>query len=323
MLDMDPTIQQLNLSGGAISGAGILTVDDTFTWSAGRIGSESGSALTVNANGGMNISASVGIYGGTTINNSAAATWSTGAFYATGNDVVGQNTTFNNLSGATLNVESAGCYYANGSLSAAPDVFNNAGIVNKGAGGDTIIYAEFNNNNVVNVQPGVLSLYGGGSQTGSFYVGTGATLELGEAPNAFQSGSSVGGAGGVYFSSSETSFNPGSVYDPAGSTQITSSIVNFNSSGVSISGPLMIQNGVANFNTGGTHITPSSISLDSGTLTGTDAISTAGLFSWTGGTLGAIGSSQTFSASGMSINGNVTFAGGTINNTGTATWSGG
>ena len=115
-------------------------------------------------------------------------------------------------------------------------------------------------------------------------------------------------------------------FNPAGTIDIRGGSVTFTSPNVSISGPLVVSSGTVSFNTQTTNINPSSIGLSgTGTITGSDVITTAGLFTWNSGTVGMATSSETINANGgMSISGNRdSFLGGTINNNGIATWTGG
>ena len=75
-LDIDPTIQQLNLSGGIFTGSGTtLTLDDLLTWTGGTLGA-SGSTEILNATAGMSIVANAELsFPGGTINNTGVATW--------------------------------------------------------------------------------------------------------------------------------------------------------------------------------------------------------------------------------------------------------
>ena len=207
-----------------------------------------------------------------------------------------------------------------------PDVFNNAGTFTKSVTtGTTTIEAEFNNSGTANILTGTLSLSGGGTEGGGISLSSGTALVISGSIATFQNTSILSGGGSVTFSGGTATFNSGATYDPTGTTTVSGGTVNFNSSNVSITGPLKISAGTANLATGGSNITPSSITISGGVLTGSDTITTPAAVSWTGGSIGASGSTEILNATaGMSIvaNAELSFPGGTINNTGVATWTG-
>ncbi len=321
-LDVTPTIQLLALSGGTIAGQDTLTVDGLLTWTGGSLGNGT-TAQTFNANGGISIGAFVELSPGATLNNSATATWTAGTIDAVGNNTADQNTIFNNLLGATFNVQTNATYEGRALSSTVPDVFNNQGTFTRSAGsGLTTMEAEFNNSGQATVQVGTMAFSGGGIESGSFSVSTGAALNL-SGTFTFTGASTLNGAGTAQFSSGTTTFNSGATYDPSAST-FSGATVNFNSSNVTVSGALTVSGGAVNFATGQT-ITPSSISVSSGTIGGTDTVSTSGALTWTGGALGSGTTAQTFNANGgISIGAFVELSpGATLNNSATATWTAG
>lgn len=278
-LDINPTIQQLDFSGGTLSGASTtLTLNDLFNWTGGTVGTAS-SSQTINANGGMSIDGSNTFLGGT-INSNGTATWSSGSISGHGQDAANQNTILNNNAGQNFNIQCDQTYSGYGSGFAVPDQFNNYGTVTKSlTTGTTSIGVQFNNSGTVNVQSGTLNLPGGGNQTGSFDVSSGATLGFGEVGIAnLQTGSSVTGAGNVTFGGDVSTVN--GTYNPSGATTLSNHAeVTFSSPNVAISGPLNIASGIATFVTGGANINPSSIDLV-GQISGSDTITTSGLFNW-------------------------------------------
>jgi hypothetical protein len=121
-------------------------------WSGGTMG---GSGVT-NANGGMQINPTsfVSIADSRMVNNSGIATW-TGANISNSPTAV-----FNNLMGATFNIQTSGDFL-NGT-------FGNAGTLNKTAGtgdGRTSFNAAFNNSGTVNASSGTLDFNGAFNQT--------------------------------------------------------------------------------------------------------------------------------------------------------------
>jgi len=322
-LDISPTIQQLNLSNGTLTGTSTtLTTSGLFTWSGGQLGSY-GSSQTLIANGGISISNGVSFSGGT-INDNGSATWSSGNITAYGNQIAGETTTFNNALSQTFTVECDQSYAGYGLeyTSTNNDVFNNLGTFTKSTtSGTTDIGVVFNSSGTVNVQTGTLSLDGGGTETGSFSLSSGAGLKL-TSSTSFSTATSIAGAGSVTFAGGASTIS--GTYNPSGATTASGGSVTFNSSHVSISNGLNITGGTANFTTGDANIKPTSITLSNGDLTGTDTITTSGLLTWSGGQLGSYGSSQTLNANGgIGISNGVSFSGGTLNDNGSATWSSG
>ena len=322
------TPSSITISGGVLTGSDTITTPAAVSWTGGSIGA-SGSTEILNATAGMSIVANAELsFPGGTINNTGVATWTgTGGYiYAFGANAPGKNTTFNNESSANFDVQSDEIYYGNGSQLTVPDVFNNAGTFTKSVTtGTTTIEAEFNNSGTANILTGTLSLSGGGTEGGGISLSSGTALVISGSIATFQNTSILSGGGSVTFSGGTATFNSGATYDPTGTTTVSGGTVNFNSSNVSITGPLKISAGTANLATGGSNITPSSITISGGVLTGSDTITTPAAVSWTGGSIGASGSTEILNATaGMSIvaNAELSFPGGTINNTGVATWTG-
>ena len=167
--------------------------------------------------------------GGATINNPGVANWTGGFINAQGNNVAGQNSTFNNLLGGSFNVQTDNTYDGYGSNNTAPDVFNNAGTFTKSlTTGTTTMDAEFNSSGQVNVQTGTLALAGGGSESGSFSVSSGAKLNM-SGTFTFTASSSVSGAGTAGFSSGTSTFNAGAALNPAKGITISGGTVQLDS----------------------------------------------------------------------------------------------
>ncbi len=322
-LDISPTIQQFNLTNGSLTGTTTtLTTTGLVTWSGGQLGS-SGSSETLNANGGISISNGVTFAGGT-INANGSTTWASGSIGAFGNQTAGGNTIFNNPLSQTFTVECDASYVGYGLeyTSSNNDVFNNLGTFTKSTTtGITRFGVLFDSSGTVNVQTGTLSLDGGGTETGGFTISSGAVLQLTNS-TSFTSASTIAGAGSVTFGGGVSTVS--GTYNPSGATNVSNGSITFGSSHVSISNALNISGGTANFTTGDANIKPTSITLSGGVLTGSDTLTTSGLFTWSGGQLGSSGSSETLNANGgISISNGVTFAGGTINANGSTTWASG
>jgi uncharacterized repeat protein (TIGR01451 family) len=120
-------------------------------------------------------------------------------------------------SGATLNVQSGGALTLDGgTIDGAGTINNSGGIVNNS--GDSSISVATNNDATVNVNAGTLRFLGGGQHNGSFSASLGATLALG-GTHQFNTGSSVGGAGDVNFSSGLSTLD--GTYNAGGTTTIS------------------------------------------------------------------------------------------------------
>jgi hypothetical protein len=316
LLYVNPTIQSLNFSGGtlenAVSGGTSLTVDGMFAWTGGAIGGD----LTVNALAGMTLNGvqfGVG-YGSLTINNSANAAW-TGGLIEVNSSFTPSPNTFNNLAGATFNVQTDGTYQANilGSLFHDPDVFNNAGVFTKSVTtGTTRIDPEFDSSGQVRVQTGTLTLAGGGTESGAFSVTSDATLELLDRDFTFASASSLTGKGSVVIYSGTTTFEAGSSY--SGSLSMT------------LTGPsldLSFDPGTLDV-AAGESITPHSLTLSDGAVNGAGTVTISELLACDSGSVGNDASNPTLNTNGkMFVTANLVFSSGTINNAGTAEWTGG
>ncbi|HKM46001.1 MAG TPA: choice-of-anchor D domain-containing protein [Terriglobales bacterium] len=306
------TITTLELSGGTLSGTGTQTISGLLTWSGGT---ESGGGVT-NANGGMTISGEP-FLDTRTLNNAGTATWTGAAFLMLNGSVI------NNKTGATWNHEADTQIQFEGGT--AP-TFNNAGTfektsgtgVNGGGVGSTIV---FNNTGTVEANSGTLLIGNagncGGMCGGSWSVASGATLQLGSGGTAALNGG-VSGAGKVNFASGTVNYT--GTYNITGGTIVSGGTANFVSPvTVTSTGPLTINSGTLNFSTGNT-ISTTTLTQSGGTLTGSDTVTVSGTLTWSGGT--ESGSGVTNANGGMTISGEPFLDTRTLNNAGTATWTG-
>jgi len=165
------------LSGGTLDGAGTITSTGTLTWTGGTM---SGLGRTI-ANGGLVISGGVTkLLSGRTLDSPGTATWS-----STGPLNLRFGAAFNNLPGATFEVQNDALFFSSGTAVSA-----------------------FNNNGVVNVQTGTLSLaVNGGTSTGSFNVAAGAALNFSSGTHTLDGSASITSSGTVSFTSGTVNFN--------------------------------------------------------------------------------------------------------------------
>ncbi len=311
--------------GGTLTGSDTLTIAGLYDWSGGT---HSGGGTT-NANGGMTLAGNgFKTLLGRTLNNNGAA-----VFTGTGSLLLGNGAVFNNNS--TFDLQTDANVTATLSL---PRTFNNVGTFTKSAGAQSDVNIEFNNSGTVNASAGILRLRSGGSCggacEGTFDVPAALTFSTGGSASTFTLGASslVAGAGTVEFNAATV--NLAGTYNVTGATVATNGcMANFTGTVLAV-GTLTNSGGTANFSSGDV-ITPmitvagggdpgintDTFILSGGTLTGSDTITIAGMFNWSGGTQSGTG--VTNANGGLSVNGSLgKTLGRTLNNTGAGTMTG-
>ncbi len=299
----------LSLSGGSLEGSDEVTVSGLTTWTGGTM---SGTGV-INANGGIAMSGTaVKDLVTRTLNNPGTATWTgTGAVRLGSGAVINNAGLWDAQSNATLSA-----------ILGTPRTFNNLGTFRKSAGsGTTTVSVTFNNTGAVQVQTGTLNLTLGGTSTGSFIGSAGTTLQFSGGTHDLNGGSSIA-APAVMFTAGTVNLH-GS-YNVSGSTTVSgAATVQFaaDSSVATVGASLAISGGTASFDSGET-IGPGTLSLSGGSLEGSDEVTVSGLTTWTGGTMsgtGVINANGGIAMSGTAVKDLVTR---TLNNPGTATWTG-
>jgi hypothetical protein len=274
--DSAVSVATFAMSGGMLLGTGDVAVTGALTWTGGYmadVGSTSvaaGATLTVDSSGDVYLF-------GRTLNNAGDATWAgAGTFYALTGAVINNTGTF------TARSDRALFWYAG-----PTPAFNNAGTFTEAAGTGSAIYIPFNNSGTVNVTSGTLSLAGGGTDSGTFAVAAGATLNFffdffGGYHN-LTADSVVSGAGSVTVTGGTV--DVGGTYDVTGGTTVgssgTANFLNDASTGaLSNSGTLTIASGVTLTVSGNyTQATSSSTTyLYGGTLAATNVNLNGGIF---------------------------------------------
>ncbi|NCO36038.1 MAG: hypothetical protein AUJ92_17565 [Armatimonadetes bacterium CG2_30_59_28] len=147
----------LDLTGGTLSGVGLLDVSGTLTWTSGTM---SGSGVTtIPAGATLNISGNTDrLFQSRTINNLGTTTWT-----GTGRILGEYGAVFNNQSGGVFDIQNDVEFQSN--YSTQP-TFNNAGTLKKSAGTGTSTFSvKVNNTGTVVAQTGTLEFAGGYSQT--------------------------------------------------------------------------------------------------------------------------------------------------------------
>jgi RHS repeat-associated protein len=279
------------LNGGVLDGSGTLTVTGLTTWSGGSM---TGTGTTI-AQGGMALGGGYMYLNGWTLDNTGTATW-TGDNYSL---YLYNGAAINNETGATWDFQTDASIFVQDS---STPVFTNQGMLKKSAGAHTTnVRVEVNNSGTIDAQSGTLSLQRGGTSTGSFAAETNATLDFQDTGNhtTFAAGSLVCGPGTISFSAGTD--NVDGAYTVPGTTSITGAFVDFSGSRPDTLGTLI---------------------LTSGALTGSDTVTVTALTTWAGGTIGGPG---VFVTQGDMVLGGgfLTLLQGTLDNAGTATWTGG
>jgi hypothetical protein len=178
---VDATTGPLTFSGGTLIGNGTVTANGLFTWTGATM---SGSGRTV-ANGGLLIGGGgIKTLSGRTLDNAGAGTWTNAGVLSFNSGAV-----FNNLTGATFDIQ-------NDENTSGSGVFNNAGTLIKSAGPGTFgIHNPFNNSGTVNVSSGTLSFFNGYTQSAGATILGGGNIAGGGTLNI--QGGSLSGPGTI------------------------------------------------------------------------------------------------------------------------------
>ena len=176
-LDQNITIEAFTFTGGAVTGANDLTINNALAWTGGGM---SGTGVT-RAEGGMVISgaAAKSIGGNYEVVNAAGQTadWSEGHIEWGGSPSAAPSLT----NEGTFNVTGASRSFQQGGFSTAIGTFDNSGDfnVNLSDAGQTLTVQQttFNNSGTVDVQNGVLALQTDASGTGQWQA-DGGKLQL-------------------------------------------------------------------------------------------------------------------------------------------------
>jgi hypothetical protein len=242
--------------------AGSITVNGLFTWTAGSLSITGGGVI---ANGGTTINGfgtSQDLQGKLTNPAGQTVTWSGTSEIHTGSSAKITNLgTFVAETRQTLNFVGSG------------GLFDNQGLLRKQGSDRTGIGLKINNSGSVQVNSGTLAFLADGTETGSFTVASGATLEFAnhgsaasQPPTVFEPTSSLSGAGALNF--------VGGTHRIKGTFGVTGP--------VGVTGILLGAQGTVEFLTG-SQVMLSSLTLGDatsssviGTLAGTDAVVISG-----------------------------------------------
>lgn len=338
-LNANSNITSLSLNNGTLDGTGTATIG-TLRWTGGQIGTlNQGTGTTTITRSAFIDGAGVQTFYGTTLALQGQTTWSAG------NGILSSYGVISIASGATFTDE--GAADTAGNKSTWPGgVINNKGTFVRNGAGNTFLWA-FNNSGSVFVNSGQLTLGYDTSQSGSFNLAPGATLNLAGNVHAFTSGSAIANEGTLSVTNSTAYLDAGALYSGRGAISVTNGGRLFLDQSVNTrliqlsGGELRLKGNVTADSliwggslTGGANITVSgSTTIQGGSLDGTlnlngDANWVAkrapisGVGAGTSTLLLNIGAGTTFSDAGAYLSGDVKAIRGTLNNFGTYNRSG-
>ncbi|HEX5043821.1 MAG TPA: hypothetical protein VFV75_12995 [Candidatus Polarisedimenticolaceae bacterium] len=180
-----PAATTLDFSAGLLGGTATLTLNGPFLWSGGRMTG----AGTTTVNGIFNVSATVEINLGRTLNNATTLTWTggNGSGFRTGTGSIINNTGTWDAQANTVIVNFFG----------GTTTFNNSGTLKKsgGTGTTSIDIPVQHSGGSIQAQTGLLTMNGGGTSTAPWSASAGATLQFGGGVWDLNAGTSVAGAG--------------------------------------------------------------------------------------------------------------------------------
>ncbi len=200
LLNANQTIANVNFASGTITGTATLTVSGLFSWTGGTLIGPTNLVIAPTATLAFGGVAAM-VIDAATITNQGTATWPlTGALY------VRNGATFNNVGTVLDSADHTMTYNGGNGLT-----FNNTGTYTKTSGnGTTRLEVAFNNTGTVNILSGTLQLQGPGTDTGTYGIAAGATLNFSYGTRTFNPGVKVNGAGALLMTdegSSRLAFN--------------------------------------------------------------------------------------------------------------------
>ena len=295
---------------GSLGGSNLVTVNGPMTWNSRFTITGSNSVI---ANGGLTIGPGGALLGRTLLN-TASGVWTNNGI---GTLVLGGGAVFSNAPGATfdcLGNDIVGQTTGGGTVA-------NAGLFRTiGAPATNLFEVPFNNRGTLEVQSGMLSLAGGGTNTGLINVFANATLSLGGA-FSLAPGASITGPGQLLVTSTTAAANLAGTVSLSGSNTFSGGVANLTGNYVCSGNALTIGAGTANFNSSNV-IAPASLVIGAdGTLGGSNLVTVNGPMTWHGA--GAItGSNSVIANGGLTIGpGSVLLDGRTLLNMASGVWT--
>jgi hypothetical protein len=288
----DVDLTALTFTDGTLTGSGDVTVEGQLTWTGGITSIMAGPGRTV-SRGNLSLNPTFGstapfLDGRLLVNAGTAALTGVGSMSARNGAVI------DNLAGATFLVQS------DVSLDGPGAVFDNAGDFRKTAGsGSSQFNLAFRNSGSVEAETGTLN-FNGGDSTGVMHVAARATLQFTANIFTLRASSATDGDGTVLLGPPAE----GGHLIVAGSYAVANTLVN---------------GATVDFDCAATvaHLT-----LSGGTLTGVGDLTVTGVLDWGSGTLSGTGHTLSTGALNLSGTGGKTLDTRTVDNAGTATWTG-
>ena len=321
--DMTMGIELENLGTLTKTGAGNLVINSVLTTS-GDVNVDAGTldvnSTTFNWNGGaLQGAGTLDIVGVTTFSIGGSATKTLGSFTLAPETLTVSGTGILDINGGTMNVAGLTTINSGATLKVSTATFNPSGTLN--------------NNGLLDLRAGTLSLGAGGTHTGDFNTATGTVLQFTGGTHIMDSGSDTSGPGDIAFTGGTSTYSTGSTYTVSGDTGINGGDAIFNINAVTNS----LTHGSGSFGGGSTgNITTSTWMPTSGvTLNDIDLILAAnGTNTLTGINVNSAGTATVTNQGSLTVNGstigsNFTNTGifivnGSLNNlSGTATQSAG
>lgn len=321
--DMTMGIELENLGTLTKTGAGNLVINSVLTTS-GDVNVDAGTldvnSTTFNWNGGaLQGAGTLDIVGVTTFSIGGSATKTLGSFTLAPETLTVGGTGILDINGGTMNVAGLTTINSGATLKVSTATFNPSGTLN--------------NNGLLDLRAGTLSLGAGGTHTGDFNTATGTVLQFTGGTHIMDSGSDTSGPGDIAFTGGTSTYSTGSTYTVSGDTGINGGDAIFNINAVTNS----LTHGSGSFGGGSTgNITTSTWMPTSGvTLNDIDLILAAnGTNTLTGINVNSAGTATVTNQGSLTVNGstigsNFTNTGifivnGSLNNlSGTATQSAG
>ncbi|KPF47910.1 hypothetical protein IP87_09350 [beta proteobacterium AAP121] len=281
------TLSALSLNQGTLAGSGAITVGGALQVLGGSVTLAGSAGFTTSGSTSINLAAASG--GTLTV----ARPWvNNGTLSLAGDDFIALDGSaggfITNASGGVMNLASTASFVVQ-NLGGAP-AFNNAGTLNyNGAGLATLAAGSFTNLGAVNVSSGGLAVNGGGSDSGSYTVATGALLAFTGGTRSLGAGASATGGGRLEVSAGTVDIN----------TALTPGALLFQTSG-----------GTLNFNHTAAQ-TVSALTLTGGAVGGTGSLVVSGAFN-ASGTNASLQGGASFSTLGTGVVNLVTATGGTL-----------
>ena len=279
------------LINGTLAGSDTLTVSGETAWTGGDMFGTgetiTNGLLSLTVNGGQELNQRT-----LTVNGDAVMDGSSVIFINDDATIV-NNSLFDIQSDADFGI----------STNSAP-VFHNtaAGTLRKSAGSQqTRINIAVDNDGLVEVTSGTLSLGRGGVSSGDFTATENATIDFAGGVHDLSAGSSITGTGTSQFSGGTTNLD-GTLYD-VGGTSVSGGTANFPASAnvVDIGKELSIAGGRANVSSGESLFTDT-FTLINGTLEGSDTLTVSGETAWTGGDMFGTGETITNGLMNITVN---------------------